>query len=241
MASNDTPSSDETTLGQSLSRRRVLTGAGVAVTGGVAAATLGATGSAEAAVPPGTVGTGPRGSTTSEFRGRIAQSGPTGESFTSYGFLYATRGADDADLFSGSAHDVTTALLTVYATGELVARVLDQSVHALDIDGTLTVYQRSAPGADFSDSSSFAVGNAVARFAVTIQDVLTVFTPGKGLPVITGDMNQTSARHLGGPLAGKMFGFKGQRLRMSATGLGTLIDPVTLNSLHEIAGSWTAE
>ena len=114
-------------------------------------------------------------------------------------------------------------------------------MHALDIDGSMTVYQRSAPGADWTDSSTFAVGAVVARFDVTIQDVLTVFTPGKGLPAITGDMKQTLARHLGGALAGHTFGVKGQRLRMSATGLGTLVDPVTLNSLHEIAGSWTAE
>jgi hypothetical protein len=222
-----------------VSRRTVLTGAGVAVTGGVALGALGPA-AAEAGTPAG-IGTGPRGSTAVEFRGRIAQTGPTGESFTSYGFIYEVRGAPSSALFSGTPTSAATALLTVYATGALVARVLDQSVHALDIDGTMTVYQRSAPGADFSDPSSFAVGTAVATFVVTIQDVLTVFAPGKGLPTITGDMRQTSAKLLSGGLSGRRFGFQGQRLRMLATGLGTLVDPATLNSLHEVAGSWTVE
>jgi predicted PhzF superfamily epimerase YddE/YHI9 len=33
----------------------------------------------------------------------------------------------------------------------------------------------------------------------------------------------------------------GTRLRMFATGLGTLTDPVTLNAQLEIAGNWSIE
>jgi len=235
MANDDT----EPAQAPGLSRRSILTGAGVAATGAVAFAAVGA-GTAEAGVP-GALATGPRGTTVAEFRGRIEQTGAAGETFTSYGFLYSVDGLPDDDLFAGGTRDVGHALLTVHATGELVARVFDQAVHALDIEGTLTVYQRSAPGADFSDPSSFAVGTAVATYDVTIQDVLTVFTPGKGLPVIAGDMRQRSARSLSGPLAGHLFGTRGQRLRLSASGLGTLVDPVTFSSLHEIAGNWTAQ
>ncbi len=235
------PKDETTDHAPALSRRSMLTGAGVAVTGGVAIATLGSAGTAEANIPSGTVSTGARGSTVTEFRGRIEQTGSTGESFSSVGFVYATQGADPTDLFAGPTHDVTTALLTCSATGELVARVLDQSVHALDIAGTMSVYQRTSPGADWTDPSSFVVGTEVARFALTMQDVLAVFAPGQGLPTLSGDMRQTLARHLGGALAGKTFGVKGQRLRLSANGLGQLVDPVTLNARLEIAGSWTAE
>jgi hypothetical protein len=105
----------------------------------------------------------------------------------------------------------------------------------------MTVYQRSSPGADFADPASFKVGTPVGRFALSLQDVLAVFAPGKGLPTLTGDMRQTDAARLAGPLAGRGFGQRGQRLRLFATGLGTLVDPVTLNALLEIAGSWTAE
>lgn len=225
--------------GGELSRRGVLTGAGAVVAGGVALAGMGP--AAAAASDPGGVATGPNGATTAEFRGRIAQTGPSGESFHSYGYLYSATGATASDLFAGTPYTVGSALLTVDATGDLVARVFDQAVHALDIAGTLTVYQRSTPGADFNDPSSFAVGTPVATFAVTIQDVLTVFAPGKGLPTITGDMRQTSAGRLAGSLAGQRFGTRNQRLRMLATGLGTLVDPTTFNSIHEVAGNWTAE
>jgi hypothetical protein len=235
MATDDTEPAKAT----GLSRRSILTGAGVAATGAVAMAALGA-GTAEADVRVG-VATGQRGSTVAEFRGRIQQTGTTGETFTSYGFLYSANGVADDALFGGGAHDVGHALLTVYATGALVARVFDTAVHALDIDGTLTVYQRSAGGADFADPSSFAVGTAVGVFDVTIQDVLTVFAPGTGLPTIAGDMRQTQSGPLTGPLAGHTFGAKGQRLRMNASGLGTLVNPVTFNSQHEIAGNWTAQ
>jgi hypothetical protein len=54
-------------------------------------------------------------------------------------------------------------------------------------------------------------------------------------------MRQTAAHGLSGPLAGHRFGRIGARLRMFATGLGTLTDPVTLNAQLEIAGNWSVE
>jgi hypothetical protein len=114
------------------------------------------------------------------------------------------------------------------------------SVHALDIVGTLTVYQRRSPGADFDHPNSFRDGRAVAEFALVLQDVLTVFAPATGLPTLTGDMRQTSAATLGAGLSGMHFGVVKQRLRLFATGLGMLTDPKTLNAELEIAGNWTA-
>jgi hypothetical protein len=223
-----------------LSRRRLLTGAGAAVAGGVALAAAGPAGVAEAASTSDAVGIAPEDSTAVEFRGRITQSGASGQTFSSVGYLIAVRGLNRADLFAGSTQNETTALLTVSSSGELVARVLDQSVHALDIKGTLTVYQRSAPGASFDNPASFAVGRPVARFQLTLQDVLTVFATAQGIPTLTGDMLQTEAQRLSGPLSGR-FGEVGSRSRMLATGLGHLVDPVTLNAELEIAGNWTTE
>lgn len=219
------------------SRRAVLTTAGVAVAGG---AVLGA--APVAAADQGhAVGFGPSGTTTVEMRGRIAQTGSAGEAFTSFGYLTRATNTTPEDLFAGQPHNETTALLTAYATGDLAARILDQSVHALDVVGSLTVYQRSQPGASFADPSSFTVGTAVARFDLQLQDILAVIATGKGIPTLTGDMTQTVADRLAGGLAGRVFGQKGQRLRFFATGLGTLVDPVTLNADLEIAGSWSAE
>jgi hypothetical protein len=215
-------------------RRSVLTGAGVAVAAGVTAAVAIP---ADASAP--SVGTGPAGSSVAEFRGRIAQTGSSGQDFLATGILTRLNGAQAGDLFTGNP-SVGTALFTVYATGTLQNRVLDQSVHALDIAGELTVYQRATPGADFADPSSFRQGTAVGSFALLLQDVLTVFAPASGIPTLTGDMRQDAAAALSGGLSGRRFGQRHQRLRMFATGLGMLTDPVTLNANLEIAGNWTA-
>jgi hypothetical protein len=220
-----------------LSRRQVMTASAVAA--GVGLASIPA--QAGAAAGGQAVSLGVSGTTTVEFRGRVTQSGDSGQSFTSYGYLIRASNADDSGLFAGTPPSETTALLTAYATGDLQARVTDMSVHSLDIVGTMTIYQRSQPGASFDDPSSFQVGTAVASYDMTLQDVLTVFAPGQGLPTLTGDMLQTAAATLSGPLAGQKFGRPGARLRFFATGLGTLTDPAKPNSQLEIAGNWSIE
>ena len=218
-----------------LSRRQVMTASAVAA--GVGLASIPAR--AGAAAGGQAVSLGVSGTTTVEFRGRVTQSG---DSFISYGYLIKASNADDSALFADpTTPSETTALLTAYATGDLLARVTDMSVHSLDIVGTLTIYQRSQPGASFNDPSSFQIGTAVASYDMTLQDVLTVFAPAQGLPTLTGDMLQTAVGTLSGPLAGQKFGRPGAQLRFFATGLGTLTDPTRPNSQLEIAGNWSIE
>jgi hypothetical protein len=212
----------------STTRRTVLTSAGIAGAG------LGM-GSPSAAARGRGVAVGDPGESVVEFRGRITQSGPTGATFASNGFLIEVTGLRTEDLFAGPPA-VGTALFTAHATGELSARVLDMSVHSLDIVGELSVYRRSGPGADFKDPASFTAGVVVARYALTLQDVLAVFAPAQGLPTLTGEMRQTFAGRLPG---GGRFGGRHTLLRMFATGLGRLTDPVTLNAELEIAGNWS--
>ena len=219
-----------------LSRRQVMTAS--AVVAGVGLASLPA--QAEAGTGGQAVSLGPTGTTTVEFRGRVVQSGSSGQSFTSFGYLIRASHADDSGLFDGMSLSEATALLTAYATGDLQARTVDMSVHALDIVGTMTVYQRKQPGASFDDPSSFRVGTPVARYDMTLQDVLTVFAPDTGLPTLTGDMLQTAAHALAGPLAGQTFGQRGTRLRFFATGIGTRTD-LAPHAQLEIAGNWSIE
>ena len=219
-----------------LSRRRMMTVS--AAVAGVGLASVPA--QAEAGTGGQAVSLGESGTTTVEFRGRVAQSGSSGQSFTSYGYLIRASHADQGDLFAGPDLSEATALLTAYATGDLRARTVDMAVHSLDIVGTMTVYQRSQPGASFSDPSSFQAGAPVARYDMTLQDVLTVFMPNQGLPTLTGDMLQTAARQLSGPLAGQTFGRKGTRLRFFATGLGQKTSDAPTAQL-EIAGNWSIE
>ena len=114
------------------------------------------------------------------------------------------------------------------------------AVHSLDIVGTMTVYQRSTPGASFDNPSSFKDGTAVARYDMTLQDILTVIATNTGLPTLTGDMLQTLAHALSGPLSGQTFGRQGTRLRFFATGLGHKTDDAPTAQL-EIAGNWSVE
>jgi hypothetical protein len=222
-----------------LTRRRILAGAGAALAGTVAA--VGAGREQAGAVEESGVGLGPEGTTTVEFRGRIAQTGSSGQTFISIGYLTRVTGTEPTDLFEGADRNESTALFTAYATGDLTARVLDQSVHALDIVGDLSVYQRSRPGATFADPSSFRLGTRVARYHLTLQDILAVIAAGQGIPTLVGDMRQAESRALSGSLSGNRLGRTGMRLRFFATGLGRLTDPVTLNAELEVAGNWSVE
>jgi hypothetical protein len=220
-----------------LSRRRVMTVSAAVAGVGLAAAP----GEAEAASSGGgAVSLGKSGTTTVEFRGRVLQSGASGHSFTSFGYLIRASHAKRTGLFHGTPLSESTALLTAFATGELRARTVDVAVHSLDIVGTMTVYQRKQPGADFANPASFKVGTVVARYDMTLQDILTVFATDTGLPTLTGDMVQTAAHALSGPLAGQTFGRRGTRLRFFATGLGHKTDPAPHAEL-EIAGNWSIE
>jgi len=213
-----------------VSRRRILGGAGAALVGGAGAALVGACGSSGDEATP--IGGGVAGTTTVEFRGRIRQTGNQGESFSCVGYLTRATGLDASKLFSGATQNLASSLLTASATGDLVARVLDRDVHLLDIAGVLELYQRdpaTSQAPDFAKPESFKQGTLAARFDLTLQDVLAVFATAKGIPTLTGDMRQTSASG---------FGKVGLRFRMTASGLGTLTDPITLNAELEIAGNW---
>lgn len=219
-----------------LSRRQVMTASAVVAGAGLASVPA----QADAGTGGQAVSLGEPGTTTVEFRGRVIQSGSSGQSFTSFGYLIRASHADDSGLFDGTPLSEATALLTAYATGDLQARTVDTSVHSLDIVGTMTIYQRKQPGASFNDPSSFQVGKPVARYDMTLQDILTVFATDTGLPTLTGDMLQTAAYPLSGPLAGQVFGRRGTRLRFFATGLGHRTDPAP-NAQLEIAGNWSIE
>lgn len=225
-----------------LSRRQALTAAGALAAIGVAAAP----GTAAAAAGPspdgGPVGIAPKPANAVEFRAHFTQTGSTGEHFEAYGYLTRAAGAGDAELFSGGPPGEATALFTAVAKGDLTNRVHDASgVHTLDVVGTLTVYQRPAPGATFLDPGSFAVGTAVAEYDVALHDILTVILPGRGLPTLNGAMRQTSAGRIAGPAPARQFGRKGSEARLFATGLGTLVDPATLNSTLDMGGNWVVE
>jgi hypothetical protein len=240
MAERPTPQSLPPSSDGRLSRRQALTAAGVLAAAG-AASTSPAQAAPATAARGGMVGIAPAPDNAVEFRAQFRQTGSSGENFEAFGYLTQVAGARDGELFAGAPGE-STALFTAYAKGTLVNRIHDGSpVHTLDVDGTLTVYQRPAPGATFADPGSFRVGTPVAEFAVNLQDVLTVFAPGQGLPSLNGSLRQTASDKLLGAPANRRFGHVGSRARLSATGIGTLTDAATLNSTLDMAGNWVVE
>ena len=210
-----------------LSRRTLLSGAAV-LAGGTALAAAGG------AVLPGVAGAdggsaGARaGTTIAEFVAQIAQNGGH---LIAYGYFNSIVGVGPSDLFSGPPSEAT-ARYTAYAEGDLMSRAVNGPVTVLDVVGTLDVFHRHATGANFSMPSSFKVGETVAQFELTLQDVLTVIAPNTGIPTLAGDMTQVSGR--------SVFGRPGARLRLTATGLGTRSDASAPVAVLNIAGNMVA-
>ena len=201
------PRSESADLDEGVTRRKVLTGAGLALAGGLAGGVAAATvGTSAVGANVGGVATGPAGATLVELVCIITQDGP---SFDGHGYLTAVNGLDSGRLFTGSPRDEAHAVFTITATGTLRFRSVEGVVHALDIDGELLV---------------LTGGRRVARYALELQDVLTVIDTGKGLPVLNGEADQLEAGSLGGI---RRFGRVGQSARFVATGIGNRTDNPT--------------
>ena len=84
-----------------------------------------------------------------EFRGRITQSGPTGDMFTSNGFLIDVAGLEREDLFAGDPPAVGTALFTAAPTGSSPRASSTSPSTPSTSWGELSVFQPVRPGSRF--------------------------------------------------------------------------------------------
>ena len=220
-----------------LSRRSMLGGVAAA---GAALSAAGAVVLPEvASAVGGQVAVAPKGTTAIELVMRIDQH--LGVDLTGYGFLTDVFGLVPNELFFSEPENEGSAVFTAFAKGTVQASFVvgsaPNTVHSLDVVGGLTVYHRNSPGASFSDPDSFQVGTPVAHYNLTIQDILTVITPGTGLPTLLGDLQQDKAGSLG-PGHGK-FGKVGLQLRMTGAGFGkrSNTDPSPPEAVLDIAGN----
>ena len=218
-----------------LSRRQVMTGAGVALAGGLAAGVAGA--APAEAVDSGSIAAAQPGGTVLEFVCRITQNGLH---MHGIGYLTQVAGLNDRDLFTDPAQrDESHARFVATATGTVVARSVDDKVTALDVDGALNVYYNPGGGASWSDETSFARGTQVAGYTLDLQDILTVIALQTGLPTLNGAALQVTT----GTILGRRFGRNRLTLRFLATGLGTRSDnPPTASpqAILTVAGSMIA-
>lgn len=219
--------------GAGVSRRSVLGGAGKVAAAGVALSAAGAVVAPELAAANGQAGiaVSPKGTTAIEFLAQIDQDG---NAMIAYGYLTEVAGLSTSDLFTGAPGEAT-ARYTAFATGTVGARTVSGSVNNLDLSGELAVHFLPNGGATFADPGSFSTGTQVARYTLTIQDILTVIAPNTGIPTLVGDLRQTQAASVGGG-KGK-FGQNGAKLRLLATGIGTRSDPVAPKANLTVAGN----
>jgi len=169
-----------------------------------------------------------------EFAGKLIQEGGR---FTGFGFLTAVRGIDPALLFDGAgAPSEGTALLTIYTVSTLTSIARVNGVFVARAAGTLRLYLRDAPGADFGDPSSFEVGTLVADDEAEYQNTLTVTEPNQGLAHIVGALKRRRAvRFLVGGDHHRI-GSKGLASRLTAVGKGVRTDPSTPLATFDLGG-----
>lgn len=216
-----------------VSRRKLLAGGGAAVAGLSIAGTRRAF--ARAAAAPGQIGVAPDDKNAMELLLKIDQEGFR---FFTYGFFTHIAGLGKAALFSGPGRrDAGRALFTFFGESEMQTRSVFQGVHALSVVGPLDVYVRRDPGADFDVRQSFKEGRRIARFDGDFQSVLNVATPPKGTDVIEGSLAQTEASRFMFNQQSRLLGRAGARYRVSANGLGTLLDAAELIAVLHLAGN----
>lgn len=184
------------------------------------------------------IGAVEHGETALEFVGRIDQNGAD---FSFIGYVTRLKGLNEAALFAGGnagARDETSALFTVVAETKMTSRsVLNNNVFAIDSTGKVRIFFQEVPVADFNNPPSFSSGKEIATFDLRYQSTINVLAPNQGLATGWGDLTQNSARRFSLGEKPFFFGQPRQKLRLSASGQGTLLNPQTPISVIFLTGN----
>jgi len=157
-----------------------------------------------------------------------------GTRVTSFGYATGIAGIPSASLFSSAAEQSErTAHFTVLSLGVVVSRSVLEAVRVIGVEGTVQLFYRASPGASFDDPTSFGEGTLVAAYNASLQSIVTVTAPRRGIENLGGLLVQTRSTRF--PY-GKV-GRRGLRLKLSATGTGRLLDPKAPHAVLVLAGS----
>lgn len=151
-----------------------------------------------------------------EFAGQVtnfapAPAAPLGSS-NQYGYLTVVRGIDN--VFSGSPHNETTALLTFFNEASTTETTMDGPLRIVDRNGTTTIYLNSAP-ASFANPDSFRSGIPV-QTSTLHQQAIADTVAGTFTAVFANTISSTSAFTINGTTF--TLGQKGQAFRATVTG-----------------------
>lgn len=196
--------------------------------------------------PSPAVARGTPGQPAVEFLGRLRPCGTAEQRFSCSAFLTAVHGLRPSALFAGEPRTVGTALFTVRAVGQFTARIRGNSVHSVDVTGTLSVYRRREPGASWDDVASFSSGILLAEYALTLRDVLSVVGSRREQASMVGEVRQRYTGTLNGKPAGVLFGGTAMRWRMAGSGRRSLTPQLSDAGASpprefDISGNWTQQ
>jgi hypothetical protein len=95
-----------------------------------------------------------------EFVGQFITNGPgAGVSSQQFGYLSNIRGLNQ--IFTGSAHNETTAMFTFFSQATTVSAIANGSLRVVHRVGTTTIYFNPNPAGDFNNPSSFQQGTPI--------------------------------------------------------------------------------
>ena len=157
-----------------------------------------------------------------EFVGQATAFAPTPSaplgSANQYGFLTVVRGIDN--VFSGSPHNETTALLTFFNEATTTESFSDGPLRIIHRTGTTTIYLNTAP-ANFATPDSFRSGIPVQTSTLDQQAVNTA--GGTFTAVFANTISSTKAFTINGTTF--RLGQTGQGFRATVTGQGNATPP----------------
>ncbi len=210
-----------------VTRRTVVTGAGVA-----AAAALGA---APAGAKERRIGVAAEPEEAVAVIGTIVQEGVH---MTGYGWVTHVTGIDDDALFTDpGARGAGTARLTWTADARVTARDTLPEVFSAAATGRLSIHYNARGGADGDKPETFSAGRRVAEYDAHFRNVLTVTSPDRAVTEITADLHQRSSARF--RIAGRerRLGRTGLEQRMTASGRGIRLEPTIPRATFNVAGS----
>jgi hypothetical protein len=151
-----------------------------------------------------------------EFAGQVTNFAPTPAaplgSSNQYGYLTVVRGIDN--LFSGSLHNETTAVLTFFNDVTTTQAVSDGPLRIIDRDGTTTIYLNSAP-ASFANPDSFRSGIPIQTSTLHQQAIVDT-AGGTFTAVFANTISSISSFTINGTTF--TLGQTGQAFRAAVTG-----------------------
>jgi len=190
--------------------------------------------------PAALIGAAAQGERAFEFIGRSDQDG---SDVSHYGYLTHIRGLPDEALFSDPVtRTEATARFTYFGATSLNARHQVGSVLTTAAPGSLGIFFKEKPGADFNAPDSFKTGQAVASFSGRYHSVLSVEaqitsdSPGRGSIRAVAELTQNAAAAFSLEGRSFQFGHPEMRERLSASGTGTLTQAQPRKAFYFLGG-----